>query len=139
MVSAVSNNNREQVSIEENPVLIPHSDYPVLKRLAALVKEDQRIEKTLQREIDRAIVVQDAAFPPNTIRINSVVEIRNLDTGTYARYKLVLPAQANIQQKKISVLSAMGTALIGIREGAAVEWKMPGRLMKFRVEKVIQE
>ncbi len=139
MISEVSNNGKEQVSIEENPVVIPRSDYPVLKRLASMVKEDKRIEKTLRTEIERAIVVKDSAFPPNTVRVSSMVEIMNLDTGVHSRYKLVLPSQANIHQKKISVLSAMGTALIGIREGDAVEWKMPGRLMRFKVVKVTKE
>lgn len=119
-----------------NPVVICQSDFSVLKRLAT-TQSDKNGGHSLKSEIERAIVVQDAAFPPNTVRINSSVEILNLETGKQNRFKIVLPSAANIQQNKISVLTPMGTALLGFRVGDVVEWQMPGSLVRLKITDVV--
>jgi regulator of nucleoside diphosphate kinase len=116
-----------------NPVVISQSDIVTLKRLAAT---GAQTSAELKNEIDRAIVVQDAAFPANTVKINSEVEVLNLDTGKTKRFKIVLPESANINEKKISVLSPMGTALIGFREGETVQWKMPRSVVHLKITSV---
>lgn len=117
---------------ELNPVVLPESDFRILKRLAGSKDETN----SLSQEIQRAIIVKDSAFPPNTIRINTTVRIRHLETAQESEYKIVLPNDADIRSRKISVLSPMGAALIGFREGDVISWKMPGGLQHFKVLKV---
>lgn len=114
-----------------NPVVLPESDIHILKRLAAQSKSPG--DMSLAHEVERAIVVKDYAFPQNTIRINSQVQVQNLDTGETSAFSIVLPEHADIRQKKISVLAPMGAALIGFREGDLVSWKMPSGLKHFKV------
>ena len=51
---------------------------------------------------------------------------------------IVMPAQADIKLKKISVLTPMGAALIGLCKGETIEWKMPAGMKKFEVIEVTQ-
>lgn len=91
---------------------------------------------SLASEVQRAIVVRDSAFPVNTIRINSRVKVTDLDSGEVYLFNIVLPEQADIKQKKISVLAPMGAALIGFREGDEVSWKMPRGVKRIKVLEV---
>ncbi len=38
---------------------------------------------------------------------------------------LVIPSQADVKTGKISVMAAIGTALIGFRKWQQVKWKLP--------------
>jgi regulator of nucleoside diphosphate kinase len=47
---------------------------------------------------------------------------------------LVYPEDADIAQRKVSVLTPIGTALIGLREGHAITWETPnGELRQLTV------
>lgn len=115
-----------------NPVVLTESDYTKLKRMAR-AGNDSDAEMTLGHEIGRAIVVKDNAFPPNTIRINSWVKVLDLESGHETVYCLVMPSEADIRKRKISILSPMATALIGFREGDVVEWRMPVGMKRFKI------
>ena len=53
--------------------------------------------------------------------------------------ELVLPGQANIADGKISILTPMGAALYGLREGAVIDWPdRTGAERKIRVTRVVQ-
>ena len=75
----------------------------------------------LQSEMDRAEVVEAAALPANVVCMESVVEFRT-DTAQQRRVKLVFPGDADISQDKISVLTPIGVALIGLAAGQSMTW-----------------
>lgn len=112
------------------------SDFNTLKRFSAYaaMKKDHM---SLGHEVDRAIIVKDNAFPPNTIRINSVVSVLNLADDKVLTFRIVLPAEADIREKKISILTPMAAAMIGFREGDDVSWKMPSGMKYFKITKVV--
>ena len=58
--------------------------------------------------------------------------------GTEERYRLVLPAQADYEKKRISVLAPVGAALLGYRTGDQVDWPVPGGVRSLRIEQVMQ-
>jgi regulator of nucleoside diphosphate kinase len=49
----------------------------------------------------------------------------------------VMPEQADIGQQKVSILSPMGTALIGFRKGEEVLWQVPAGMKRFRILDVV--
>ena len=57
--------------------------------------------------------------------MNSEVEFRDDTTGKVQRVTLVYPEEADISQRKISVLTPVGTALIGLRNGHSITWETP--------------
>jgi regulator of nucleoside diphosphate kinase len=120
-------------TIQKNPVVLCEEDYKFLKKLVDMNPGNSGQEMSLSYEVNRAIVVKDNAFPPNTIRINSRVRVLDLDSGKESEFIIVMPHQADIQQMKISILTPMGAAVIGFRPGDELSWQMPAGLKHFKV------
>ena len=93
----------------------------------------------LEKELERARVVDPEKIPGDVITMNSVVRIRDLESGEGTAYTLVFPSEARIEENRISVLSAIGTALIGFRVGDIIEWKVPSGLKRLKVEGILYQ
>lgn len=52
------------------------------------------------------------------------------------RFQVVLPHFADLKQFKISILSPLGVAMIGFRQGMTVEWTLPGGRKKLQINQV---
>ncbi|WP_379992326.1 GreA/GreB family elongation factor [Dyadobacter subterraneus] len=93
---------------------------------------------TLSYELNRAIIVENNELPEDSIRLNSRVRVRELVSNKELEFSIVMPAFANIKDQKISVLTPMGAAIIGLCKGEKVEWKMPAGMKKFEILDVTQ-
>ena len=86
-----------------------------LERLSALAETAAGAgPRLLTRELDRAVVVEVGEAPANFARLGSIVEYRDLLTGRSRRLQIVAPQDANIEAQRISVISPVGAALIGL-------------------------
>ena len=72
----------------------------------------------------RADIVE--ALPENIVAMNSSVTFIDLDSGEETRISLVYPSDAKVEDMKISILTPIGTALIGLRVGGKIDWPIPG-------------
>ncbi len=82
-------------------------------RLALFIDE-------LEREIRRARVVEAARVPPHVVTMHSKVKIRDLRRGRSEVYTLVYPEEADLSAGRLSVLTPMGTALLGASVGDVI-------------------
>jgi regulator of nucleoside diphosphate kinase len=124
---------------QKNHVILSEEDFRMLKQFATSFSDNANAnEMSLSYELNRAIVVDNNELPADSIRLNSQVRVRELTSKKEMEFSIVMPAFADIKQKKISVLTPMGAALIGLCKGETVEWKMPAGLKKFEVLDVIQ-
>jgi regulator of nucleoside diphosphate kinase len=97
---------------------------------------DQSIQE-LEQEINRAQVVSSFMVPKEVITMNSKVL---LDFGDdELEVSLVYPPEADIKSNKLSVLSPIGTAILGYKEGDFIEWKVPSGNARIHVKKVIYQ
>ena len=106
------------------PIAITVEDSERLERLASAAAT--RFPKTadfLAREIERAQVISDAQVRPGLVVMGSKVEFRDDVTGQVRQVTLVYPDEADISKGKISVLTPIGTALIGLRAGHSITWE----------------
>jgi regulator of nucleoside diphosphate kinase len=55
--------------------------------------------------------------------MNSRVRIMDPDTGECRTVTLVYPGEGDSRRGKVSVVTPMGTALLGLREGTRMEWR----------------
>jgi regulator of nucleoside diphosphate kinase len=79
------------------------------------------IADQLFTELDRARIVEQSKIPIDTIRMGSTVSFSASD-GTDRTLQLVYPGDADISLGKISVLTPIGVALIGLRKGQSIPW-----------------
>jgi transcription elongation GreA/GreB family factor len=73
----------------------------------------------LLHELERARVVDDRDLPPDIVCMGSLVTFRT-DDGRETMARLVFPEEADIAARKISVMTPVGTALIGLRSGQSI-------------------
>ncbi len=115
-------------------LIISKVDYANLMQL--IEKTDTEAADALDEEIGRAKVVDIKDLPKSTVTMNSLVTFSDIDSNEEKTVQLVYPQEADINQLKISVLSPVGSALIGLSLGGTIEWPIPQG--KFRRLKVIE-
>ncbi|ODT71487.1 MAG: hypothetical protein ABS75_09525 [Pelagibacterium sp. SCN 63-23] len=104
-------------------IVLGKADHAKLNELASagLDRMPELAEKLLG-ELDRARVVEDKKVPEDVVRMGSRVTYRTSDDKEIWVI-LVYPADANIDEGKISVMTPIGTALIGLRKGQSITWR----------------
>ncbi len=68
--------------------------------------------------------------------MDSTVEFEDLGTNEIEAYIITFPDRADVEQKRISILAPIGTALIGCRVGDIVKWSTPGGIRQLKVRRV---
>lgn len=124
--------------MNHRPLYMTADDRDTLRLLLASITSAPRtgtIQK-LREELDRAVVLDANAIGPNVVTMNAQVEIEDLATGEVDAYTLTFPDQANVEQRRLSVLAPIGTAILGYSEGDEVEWKTPGGVRRLKIRRV---
>ncbi|EKS32761.1 nucleoside diphosphate kinase regulator [Afipia clevelandensis] len=80
----------------------------------------------LAREIERADIVPDARLLPGLVTMDSDVTFRDDISMQERSVTLVYPEAADVDAGKISILTPIGAALIGLSVGQTIEFQTPG-------------
>lgn len=120
-------------------ITIGKADHARLLQLAnGLYDRNPERAEELLAELDRARVVEQDKVPADAVRIGTTLEYRT-DDGEPRRITLVFPADADISSNRISVLTPIGTALIGLSSGQSIDFTAnDGRAHRLTVETVEQ-
>ena len=129
--------------MEPRDIYITEYDVTRLKELVqvgiSFAERDRESLESLQGELDRAHIVEPTAVPHDVVTMNSRVRFKDLETNEEKVYTLVFPSEANLEQRKISILAPIGTAILGYRVGDTVEWRVPGGIRKLRIEEILYQ
>lgn len=111
--------------------------------VATLSREDHQLlrllpgHRLLERKLARARVLPADRVPPDVVTMNS--RLRFSDGGIKRYAKLVYPHQAD-GRGRVSVLSPLGGALLGLAAGQEIEARLPGSARRrIRVEEVVSQ
>lgn len=120
----------------EPPVILTKDDYETLSLLAEHHRNED-VEDFLLGELARARILPADRHDPSIVRIGSKVCFRDLATNIERDIELVMPNAADISKGKVSVLTSVGVALIGLAAGETISFTAPdGRIRAIRVIKV---
>lgn len=105
-------------------VTIDQSHLADLESLAegAMNRAPQVADKLFE-ELSRARIVQSAKLPANVVTIGNTVTYRDETTGAERSVTLVYPQDADISKNRVSVVTPIGVALLGLTEGASFSWE----------------
>src|SRR5690606_23658441 len=93
---------------------VSDADMDRLSALAyALEDRSPELAEELLAELERARVVKAAAMPADVVRMGSTVTYQ-ADDGQQRTVTLTFPADADINLNRISILTPIGTALLGL-------------------------
>jgi len=96
--------------------------------------------KLLRDKLARAIIVDPAKVPRDTVALGCTVTIRYLDTGETETYSLVGAGEEDYDNNRILVTSPLAQGLVGRRVGDRVEVPVPrGKLQLEIVDLCYQE
>ncbi len=94
----------------------------------------------LERELDRADIVDSKAMPSTVVTMNSKVKFRVSASNEEFCLTLVYPKDVDASGGTISVLAPVGSALLGLSQGDAIEWPRPGGgMLNVRIEEVVYQ
>ena len=126
---------RESAQSEPAQIYITEIDKARLLDIIAIEQGPTVVE--LEHELERAIVVDPRQVAPDVVTMNSRALLQLDDEAV--EVALVYPDDADNSTEKLSICSSIGTAILGYKEGDAIDWRVSDRTRRIRIEKVIYQ
>ncbi len=89
-------------------------------------------------ELKDAQIVDERDMPADIVKFQSYVDVET-PFGLLENYELVVPARRDPQNKKLSILSPLGSAIIGYAESDEISWNFPAGKQIIKIKKVKNE
>lgn len=126
---------RESAGDDASEVYITEIDKARLTSLVALEHGPTVVDLTY--EIERATVVDAQRVARDVVTMNSRALLQLDDEEL--EVALVYPADADSDAGKLSICSDIGTAILGYKEGDAIDWRIRDRTRRISIEKVLYQ
>jgi regulator of nucleoside diphosphate kinase len=105
-----------------------------LERLRSVLEQnDTPLAESLEEELERAVIVAQRDVPADVVTMNSEVTYEECDTGAQKTIRIVLPKDADAAAGRVSILAPVAAALLGLRVGQEIEWRVPRGVKRLRV------
>lgn len=123
-------------------LVLEKKDFVMIKRYQHLTHyvEDYAHKDALdnlKENMSTAIIYDLEDMPEDIIRMYSYVKL-SYESGWNQTFQLVPPHENDIENHKISVQSALGASIIGLSEGDAIKYGLPGDIVALTIQKVTQ-
>ena len=124
--------------------ILSELDFERLLRVIENLSKKGNIQYQLEKKIDNMEIVEPESVPSDLITMNSelICEVNapNGDCLIPQKIKLVYPSEANFEHGKVSILTPLGTALLGAKAGISVSWNgLDGIVRSLRLNDVIYQ
>jgi len=114
---------KEKKRLKRPRIAIREKDFQALSRLAELATTSMPdVARYLENELERARIVSGPGASARVVGMGSKVEYLDKATGRVHAVTLVYPAESDIEQGRVSVLTPVGAALLGLSQGQSIEW-----------------
>jgi regulator of nucleoside diphosphate kinase len=120
-------------------MFITTNDYQRLTGLiefASLKIKMPEIVNSLSNKFKAARMLPQERISRSVITMNSRVLLKEMSNGREAEITITYPQDADTRDRKVSVFSPIGVALLGRQVGDVVSWKIPNGLGQFQIIKV---
>lgn len=108
-------------------IVIDAAHLPRIEALAeGAMQRNPAMADRLLDEISRARATPSDKMPASVVSIGSTVTYRDESTGQEKSVTLVFPENADIDNQRVSLMTPIGVALLGLSEGAAFYWDTRG-------------
>lgn len=108
--------------------LSENAEYEEARNLQAA--SEDRI-RTIEAELSRARIIEHSKG--NTASLGSTITIQKQGEKEEHTYEIVGSAEANMQERKISHLSPLGSALMGKKKGDTFSFDTPKGAQKYKI------
>jgi len=120
-------------------LLITKKDYELIHLILINWRQSKELIKSnyekLCSELKNVLLKKEKDLPQDVVKFGSRVDIQT-PWGLFKEYELVVPSQSNVQAKKISILTPIGSAIFGYAEGDEITWEFPNGEQVIKLIKV---
>lgn len=107
-------------------------------RIDRLLSRKGQAGETLTELLDDADVVPPSEIPADVVTMYTRVTVHDLADGTQRTLTVCYPEDADASSGFVSVLSPIGTALLGRRAGEETQWTTPtGAVQRLRIVELL--
>lgn len=111
--------------------------YRLYKLLDSLPADCFAGRNELIAELSRARLLAPAEIPPTVVTMNSTVRFVVAPARKPIELTLVYPEDVDPDRNTISILTPVGSALLGLSPGDSIEWPQPGgETLKIKVQDI---
>lgn len=123
------------------PIIVTRTDYERLSNLAdAVMERAPALGSRLAGELERARIVEAEQLAPDVVTMHARFVFRDAANGATRTVSLVYPGEEDIDAGRISILTPIGTALLGLSAGQSIEWEVrPGVFRTLTVLKLLSQ
>lgn len=107
--------------------------------LASYKSKMPTVTNKLIERLERAKLFPQKKIASSVVTMNSRVQLRNLTTNKSAEICITYPQDSDPRERRVSVFSEIGLALLGRKENDIVSWRVPSGTGQFEIEKVIYQ
>lgn len=136
-MNVMSNNSKEKILYLTKFDLVRLQDLLVVAKAYDVVG-DKHLDE-LQKALQQSKILPQEEMPSDIVTMNTKVVLTALTTIQEFAYTLVYPSEASIEQNKVSILSPMGTSMIGCKVGDIVEWQDPAGLRRMKIINILYQ
>ena len=119
-------------------IAITQSDFARLSLLAEiLARRNSDLADPLSSELARAELIDEAMHEREVVRMGSTLDYET-EPGDARTVTLVFPQDEDISSGRISILTPIGVALIGLSAGDSMEWRRrDGGTRRLKVTRIL--
>ena len=129
--------------MQDRTIYITTFDLERLEDLLAAAGEfnyrDRSDLEELEAELKEIRLVDSKNVPPTVVTMNSRVQLVDVEKNKPMVFTLTFPREADLERGKLSVLSPVGTAILGHSEGDVIEWRVPAGLRRIKIVKLLYQ
>ncbi len=102
-------------------------------------RESVKFVPALEYLLKNSTVLEPKNISNDIVTMHSKILVKDLQTGEENIFTLVFPFDEDINQSKLSILSEIGIAAIGRKQGNESEVKINSESKKIKIEKIIYQ
>ena len=119
-------------------IMISQEDFAKISDCIAAIGIDPRKHfDQLTQKLEAASQRPAHMLPPDVVTLGATVRVWEHDSDEPFSVTVTLPEDMNVEEHRISVLSQLGTALLGARAGTTVAWQAPIGTIRAEIERVV--
>lgn len=129
--------------MQQHSIEITESDAKYLRELLTCLAvrpgPNRDTRELLRHKLDRAYIVSPNHVDRRVLTLQSRAVVEDDETWESTTYTLVRPGHADHGAASLSILTPMGMALLGRREGDVVEWDALAGTARVWIQKVLYQ
>lgn len=114
--------SQETISSANQSILLTTGVYDLIKDHIRRKKVTPFEEQTLLTQLKQAKQLTRKELPASVVTVDAQVTVKDHETNTTETHVFVAPSEAKKRNNTKSILSSMGLALVGNKQGDIINW-----------------